>query len=163
MLTKADFSKEAALTHIFWCAFIFKNSPSSHYFWFRLRSVLKCNERIPVIANQTEWKLSVSKMHSGSANVEVATKETVTPGFALAKCFFPFPHFCCIITRHGAGWVAWAGCDDIEDLWWPGCIHTEICLFICPLWKAVIHWDLVLLHIVLHSWKHESMITITIS
>lgn len=78
--------------------------------------------------------------------------------------FFPFPHFYCVITRHGASWMAWAGCDDIEDLWWPGCIDAEICLFIIyPLWKGVIHWDLVLMHIVLHSWKHKSTITITTS
>lgn len=50
------------------------------------------------------------------ANVEEAAKEIVTPDFPLANCFFLFPHFIVIITRHGASWMAWAGCDDIEYL-----------------------------------------------
>lgn len=58
---------------------------------------------------------SVSEMHSGSANLEEAAKEIVTPDL-WQSVFFPIFTFYCVITRHGAGWMAWAGCDDIEYL-----------------------------------------------
>lgn len=48
-----------------------------------------------------------SKMHSASANEEEAAKEIVTPDFALAKCFFPFPHF--MVSLPGMELVGWLG------------------------------------------------------